>query len=114
LILEIKEVKNLFEEKLGGDGEIKAQPHYREDADDRITSLDVMLNTVVESHNAEVRAYEDLEDKLEDVIEMLRNRVPHSDILDHLRVKDSRKSDTPHKAGGLMSRAASKAVVPLT
>ena len=56
--------------------------------DDRIASLDVMLNQVMESHNAEVRAYEDLKDKLEDVIEMLRNRVPHSDILDYLKVKD--------------------------
>jgi hypothetical protein len=32
--------------------------------DDRIASLDVMLNTLMESHNAEVRAYEDLKDKL--------------------------------------------------
>lgn len=56
--------------------------------DDRIASLDVMLNTVMESHNAEVRAYEDLKDKLEDVIEKLRKRVPHSDILDYLKVKD--------------------------
>ena len=56
--------------------------------DDRIATLDVMLNTVMESHNAEVRAYEDLQEKLEDVIEMLRNRVPHSDILDFLKVKD--------------------------
>ena len=30
--------------------------------DDRIATLDVMLNTVMESHNAEVRAYEDLKD----------------------------------------------------
>ncbi|MBU1208141.1 MAG: hypothetical protein KKH04_14630 [Proteobacteria bacterium] len=56
--------------------------------DDRIASLDVMLNTVMESHNAEVRAYEDLKDLLEDMIEKLRNRVPHSDILDYLKVKD--------------------------
>jgi hypothetical protein len=28
-----------------------------------------LLNTLMESHNAEVRAYEDLKDKLEDVIE---------------------------------------------
>ena len=56
--------------------------------DDRIASLNVMLNQVMESHHAEVRAYEDLKDKLEDVIEMLRNRVPHSDILDFLKVKD--------------------------
>jgi chromosome segregation ATPase len=56
--------------------------------DDRIASLDALLKTVMESHNTEVRAYEDLKDKLEDVIEMLRNRVPHSDILDYLKVKD--------------------------
>ncbi len=56
--------------------------------DDRITSLDALLNTLMESHNAEVWAYEDLKDKLEDVIEMLRNRVPQSDILDYLKVKD--------------------------
>ena len=56
--------------------------------EDRIATLDVMLNQIMERHHAEVRAYEDLEDKLKDVIEMLRNRVPHSDILDHLKVKD--------------------------
>ena len=56
--------------------------------EDRIASLDVILNTVMESHNEEVRAYEDLKDKLEDVIEKLRKRVPHSDILDYLKVKD--------------------------
>ena len=56
--------------------------------DDRIASLDAMLNTLMESHNAEVRAYEDLEGKREDVIEKLRKRVPHSDILDYLKVKD--------------------------
>ena len=56
--------------------------------EDRIATLDVMLNTVMESHTAEVRAYEDLEGKLEDVIEMLGKRIPHSDILDYLKVKD--------------------------
>jgi len=56
--------------------------------EDRIASLDALLNTLMESHNAEVRAYEDLKDKLEDVIEKLRNRVPHSDILDYLKVED--------------------------
>ncbi len=56
--------------------------------EDRIATLDVMLNQMMESHHAEVRAYEDLEDKLKDVIEMLRNRVPHGDILDYLKVKD--------------------------
>ena len=56
--------------------------------DDRIATLDAMLNQVMEGHHAEIRAYEDLEDKLKDVIEKLRNRVPHSDILDYLKVKD--------------------------
>jgi predicted nucleic acid-binding Zn-ribbon protein len=56
--------------------------------EDRIASLDALLNTLMESHNAEVRAYEDLKDNLEDVIEKLRKRVPHSDILDYLKVKD--------------------------
>ncbi len=55
--------------------------------DDRIASLDALLNTLMESHNAEVRAYEDLKDNLEDVIEKLRKRVPHSDILDYLKSK---------------------------
>ena len=55
----------------------------------RIASLDALLNTLMESHNAEVRAYEDLKDNLEDVIEKLRKRVPHSDILDYLKAKDS-------------------------
>ena len=47
-----------------------------------------MLNQIMESKTAEVRAYEDLEGKLEDVIEMLKNRVAHSDILEWLKVKD--------------------------
>jgi hypothetical protein len=48
-----------------------------------------MLNQVMESHTAQVRAYEDLEGKLEDVIDMLGKMVPHGDILDFLKVKDS-------------------------
>ena len=56
--------------------------------EDRIASLDVMLNQIMESHTAEVRAYEDLEGKLEDVVEKLRKRVSYSDILDYLKVKD--------------------------
>jgi predicted nuclease with TOPRIM domain len=59
--------------------------------DDRIASLDVMLNTLMGSHNAEVRAYEDLKDKLEDMFEMLREWVPHDDILDHLKSKDNNR-----------------------
>jgi chromosome segregation ATPase len=56
--------------------------------DERISTLDAMLNQIMESHTIQLRAYEDLEGKLEDVIEKLRNRVPHSDILDYLKVKD--------------------------
>jgi len=67
--------------------EIESLKFHLKRKDDRIASLDVMLNTVMESHNAEVRAYEDLKDKLEDVIEKLRKRVPHSDILDYLKSK---------------------------
>ena len=63
--------------------------------EDRIASLDALLNSVMESHTAEVRAYEDLKDKLEDVIEKLRKRVPHSDILDSLKVKDSELRSYP-------------------
>ena len=57
----------------------------------RIASLDALLNTLMESHNAEVRAYEDLKDKLEDMFEMLREWVPHDDILDHLKSKDNNR-----------------------
>ena len=56
--------------------------------DEKIATLDVMLNQIVESHITEVRAYKHLEGKLEDVIEMLRKRMPHGDILDFLKVKD--------------------------
>jgi NTP pyrophosphatase (non-canonical NTP hydrolase) len=57
--------------------------------DERIATLDLMLKTVMEAHHAEVRAFEDLEDKLDYVIEKLRNRIPHSIILDYLKVKHS-------------------------
>ena len=56
--------------------------------DERISTLDAMLNQVMESHTIQQREYEDLEGKLEDVIEKLRERVPHSVILDFLKVKD--------------------------
>ena len=39
--------------------------------EDRIANLDALLNSVTESHSAEVRAYEDLKDILEDAIEKL-------------------------------------------
>jgi len=57
--------------------------------DERIPTLDVMLNQIMETHTAGVRVSEDLEDKLKDVIDMLRKRVPHSDILEYLKVRDS-------------------------
>jgi len=57
--------------------------------DDRIASQDFILRQISESHSAEVRAYEDLEGKMDDVIDMLRKRVPHGDILDFLKAEDS-------------------------
>jgi hypothetical protein len=42
----------------------------------------------MECHSARVRDYEDIKDKLTDVIYMLRKRVPHGDILEYLKVKD--------------------------
>jgi SMC interacting uncharacterized protein involved in chromosome segregation len=57
--------------------------------DERISTLDVMLNQIMETHTGQFRAYEDLEGKLEDVVGMLRKRVPHSDILHFLKAKDS-------------------------
>ena len=68
--------------------EIESLKFQLKKKEDRIASLDVMLNQIMESHAAEVRVYEDVEGKLEDVIEKLRERVPHSDILDFLKVKD--------------------------
>jgi len=57
--------------------------------DDQIVTLNNMLKQIMDAHHAEVRAYEDLEDKLEDVVEMLRKRAPHGDILDYLKAEDS-------------------------
>ena len=57
--------------------------------DERIATLDTMLNQVVRSHTIQVRGYEDLEDKMEDVIDRLRKRVPHGEILEFLKVADS-------------------------
>ena len=69
--------------------EIESLKSQLKKKDNRIASQDVVLKQIMESHGAEVRAYEDLEDKLEDVIDMLRRRTPHGDILDYLKVKDS-------------------------
>ncbi len=63
--------------------------------DDRIATLDLMLKTVMEGHHAQIRAYEDLEDKLDAVIEKLKKRMPHGDILDFLRVKDDELRSYP-------------------
>jgi hypothetical protein len=45
----------------------------------------------MESHNAEIRPYEGLKDKLEDLIEMLGKKVPHDNILDYLRSEHSKR-----------------------
>ena len=68
--------------------EIESLKFTLEKKEERIATLDVMLNQIMESLTAERRAFEDLEDKLKDVIGKLRERVPHGDILDYLKVKD--------------------------
>ena len=57
--------------------------------DDRISTLDAMLNQIMESKSAETRAYEDLKGDMDDVVDMLRKRVPHGDILAFLKAEDS-------------------------
>jgi len=56
---------------------------------DRIATLDTMLNQVMKSHTIQMRGYEDLEDKLEDVTDKLLKRIPHGDILDFLKMKEN-------------------------
>ena len=67
-------------------GDLKSQLNKK---DDEILTLNNMLKQIMDAHHAEVRAFLDLEDKLEDVVDMLRKRVPHGDILDFLKVKDT-------------------------
>jgi len=57
--------------------------------DDQILTLNNMLKQIMDAYHAEVRAYDDLEDKLKDLVEMSRKRVSHGDILDFLKVMDS-------------------------
>jgi len=69
--------------------EIESLKSQLKKKNDRIASQDVILKQISESHTIEVRAYEDLEGKLEDVITMPRKRVPHGDILRYLKAEDS-------------------------
>ena len=69
--------------------EITSLKSKLEKKDDRIETLENMVNTTMKCLNARTRGWEDLEDKLEDVVEKLRKRIPHCDILDFLKVKDS-------------------------
>ena len=69
--------------------EITALKSQLKKNDDRIASLDVMLNQIMETHTVQARAYEDLEGMLDDVVEMLRTRTPHGIILDFFKFKDS-------------------------
>ena len=69
--------------------EIESLKFQLKKKEDRVASLYGSINALVESHTTEVRAYEDVEGKLEDIIEKLRERVLHCDILDYLKVKDS-------------------------
>jgi len=74
---------------LNAGNEIASPKSQLRKKDERITTLDVMVNQIVESHNTQIRGYGDPEDKQKDVIAKLRKRVPHLDILDYLGVKDS-------------------------
>ena len=69
--------------------EINSLKSKLEKKDDRIETLENMVNTTMKCLNARTQGWEDVEDKLLDVIDMLRKRVPHCDILDFLKVKDS-------------------------
>jgi len=69
--------------------EITSLKSNLEKKDDRIETLENMVNTTMKCLNARTRGWEDLEDKLQDVVDMLRKRVPHCDILDFLKVRDS-------------------------
>jgi predicted RNase H-like nuclease (RuvC/YqgF family) len=60
-----------------------------EKKDDRIATLENMVNTTMTCLTAERHASRDVRNKLDTVIEMLRKRVLHLDILDFLKVKDS-------------------------
>jgi len=69
--------------------EITSLKSKLEKKDDRITTLENMVNTTMKCLNARTQGWEDLNDKLLDVVDMLRKRVPHCDILDFLKVRDS-------------------------
>ena len=69
--------------------EITALKSKLEKKDERVTTLENMVNTTMTCLNARTHDWGDLEDKLQDVVEMLKKRVPHGDILDFLKVKDS-------------------------
>ena len=57
--------------------------------DEKIASLETILNGVMETHDARKRDYEDARGDLADAIDMLRKRVPHGDILAYLKAEDS-------------------------
>jgi hypothetical protein len=63
--------------------------------EEKVVALENMLNTTLYCLNTERHACADLKDKLEDVIEMLKKRVPQGDILDFLRVKDDEMRSYP-------------------
>ncbi len=75
--------------------EITSLKFRLEKKEEKITTLDNMLNSTMKCLNAERHACADLKDKLEDVIEMLKKRVPHGDILEFLRVKDDEMRSYP-------------------
>ena len=75
--------------------EISSLRSHLEKKEEKIAALDTMLNTTLECLKAERHACADIQDKLEDVIEMLKKRVPPGDILYFLRVKDDEMRSYP-------------------
>ena len=69
--------------------EIASLKFHLRKKDEKIASLEVILNGVMETHDARKRDYEDAKGDLGDVIDMLRKRIPHADILAYLKAEDS-------------------------
>ncbi len=70
-------------------GEIETLKFQLIKKDQKIANLETLFSTISKSHNDTAHAYRDLEDKFLNVVDMLRKRVPHGDILEHLKVKDA-------------------------
>ena len=75
--------------------EITSLKFRLEKKEEKVVTLENMLNTTMKCLNARNDGWGDLRDKLEDVIEMLKKRVSYGDILDFLKVKDDEMRSYP-------------------